>query len=123
MADWSSFVPYRFQQGSFSYSQQSGLIRSTTDTGLPKQRRRFTALVKEFSVNIIMTTLEFSYFEAWFNNTIAYGGLPFNFPDPFSGYSTNVIARFKSADEIYTATPNGDSGDWQVSFTLEVVPA
>lgn len=119
MAAWSSLVPDTFQRDGFSNTLQSGLIRTDMETGNAKQRRRFTATTRTFAGNIIMTTAELAYFETWFDTVVFGGALAFDFPHPVTGTTTEM--RFKHQDPIYQIDPDGDTGDWRVSFTLEVI--
>ena len=115
---WPLNVPNILQQSGFSYSRQSGVIRTDMDTGPAKVRRRFTAVVKKYRGQLIMTRTEFSTFETWFETIIMMGSLTFMFPDPLDTV-TLVEFRFDTSSDPWTAAPAGDTDDMIVTLNLE----
>ena len=120
--DWPSDIPQSFQQSGFSDEPMGGVIRTDMDTGYAKVRRRFTSVTDMWSGTMVMTTTELATFKSFFKNTIKYGSLRFNFPDQYNLSGPTVEARFNinTGGKPYSLSPDGDSQDWQVKFTLEV---
>ena len=119
--NWPSTLPQSFQQSSYSESPQSGLIRTNMDSGPPKVRRRFTALVTTYKGSMILTNTQVATFKSFFTSTIKYGSLSFNFPDPTNLLST-IEVLLKANDPPYNLVPDGETLDWMISFELESVP-
>lgn len=122
--DWPTGLPQLFQKGSFSGSKQGNLLRTEMDSGLAKTRRLFTAVAKYWSGTMIMTNVELTTFETFFDTAIASGALTFNFPNPYDYGATTDEARFRidTKTEPYTFSVNADTLDWDVSINLETIP-
>jgi hypothetical protein len=118
--DWPSNIPQVFQKNSFDEAPRSGVIRTEMETGAQKVRRRFTATVTEWAGSMIMTTAELTSFRTFYKTTSAYGSLRFNFPDQFNLSGPTVEARFLVDGNPYSIRQDGETLDWEVSFTLEV---
>lgn len=120
---WPSTVPDTFDQGSYNYEPQSGVITSEMSTGYAKKRRRFTAISKYHSGSIILTTNEMEAFETWFYSIAGYGTEDFTFTDPRNLENT-ITARFYAGtgEASYTLKPDGDTVDWVLAFTIEELP-
>jgi hypothetical protein len=135
---WPATLPTNVQRDSFSYNPNSGIIRDEMDAGYPKIRRRFTAVTKEMSVSMVMTTEQLTTFETWFTNAptngtlpgIAYGSQRFDFPKPIwsagpgedESDRPTIEVRMKIEGQPYTARPDGETRDWIVSFVVEEMP-
>jgi hypothetical protein len=121
MADWPSTIPQAFIQDSFSETQQGGVIRTTMDTGPAKVRRRFTATSTYWEGYMVMTYSELEIFKTFYETTIAYGSLRFNFPNQYNLAST-VESRIviETSGTPFKVRPDGLTQDFQVSFKLEV---
>lgn len=120
---WPANVPDKFEQGSYGSNPQSAIIRTEMSTGYPKVRRRFTAISKYHNGSIIMTTTEKEAFETWFNSIGGYGTEEFTFSNPQDIAST-ITCRFviDAGSKPYDVKPDGETGDWVISFDLEELP-
>jgi len=124
MAVWPSTIPQAFIHDSFSESTQSAVVRTDMSAGPPKVRRRFTAVSDFWSGYMVMDSTELADFKTFYTTTTSYGSLSFDFPDQFNLTGPTVTARFKidSGGQPYSISPDADTTDWQVSFTLEILP-
>jgi len=83
----------------FSETVQDGALRSRSDSGLEKIRRRFTATPTLYSTRYQLTAEQKQLLDYFYRTTTRGGTLRFNWPHPH-GYS--VEARFR-APPVYSA--------------------
>jgi len=123
MATWDLTLPQAFEHGSFNESSLNGSVRTNMSTGPAKQRRRFTAVPRTWTGTMIMTKIQLVTFRNFYTNTILLGSAVFLFPDQYN-LETNINVRFKTDGNAapYKIKPDGDTLDWAVSMTLEVLP-
>lgn len=101
-ATWPATLQQYLNRAEFSQSPQDSNIRTTTETGPPKNRRRFTDPVEFMSCQIWVKNTDFGDFRTFYYTTLQDGSLTFNFDDPITG--TTEEWRFH---EPYRATPLG----------------
>jgi hypothetical protein len=103
-------------------TQQQGFVRSPTEIGPSKQRKRFTAVSKYYSGTLFLTRDQRNTLESFYEDDLGYGSLSFDFTDPIDN-STTVAARFMSPPS-YSALLGGPSGVelWRASVQIEVLP-
>lgn len=117
---WPANIPSAFENAGYSYDPQSGVIRVDMETGPAKQRRRFTAVVKNHKGNILLTLAQFQTWESWFENTIAFGTLPFTMPHPLTG--AEITARIVPGESPYKFTPEAGTGRGLLAIEIEALP-
>ncbi|MDR1575600.1 MAG: hypothetical protein LBS37_06300 [Treponema sp.] len=66
----------------FQSRYQDPVIRTQMDAGPVKQRLRYTAAPKHFTVSIIVDETQREIFEAWFSETLGFGTLRFVMENP-----------------------------------------
>jgi hypothetical protein len=66
----------------FQSQYQDPVIRTQMDAGPVKQRLRYTAAPKRFTVSIVVNEAERKLFEAWFTETLGFGTLRFVMQNP-----------------------------------------
>jgi len=121
MAVWPVSLPQYFELG-VQDTRQQGFIRSTTDTGPYKQRKRFTATARFLAGSMLLTGSERATFETFYKTTISEGTDAFDFIDPID-FST-VSARFTQPPSL-SAISGGDTAttvQWRMDIMLEVLP-
>ena len=121
MAVWPATLPQYFEVG-VQDTRQQGFIRSQTDTGPYKQRKRFTATSRFLSGTMLMTGTQRATFETFYKTTLEEGTSEFDFIDP-ADFST-CSARF-TAPPTLSAVAGGDTSgtaQWRVDLALEVLP-
>lgn len=120
MTDWPTSLPAQFEVGA-QLSKQGGFVRSQTDTGPFKQRRRFTAVSRFLSGTMLLTNAQRATLETFYTTTVKEGSEVFNFEDPEDGGT--VSARFVEPPS-YALLVGGSSGValQRVSFALELLP-
>lgn len=123
MATWPASLPTMPIAGGYGEKPQSQVLRSDMDAGPAKTRRRFTAGTRELTYSLRMTQDQADTFEAFFDNQIAAGALPFDIEQPRTGATVSVLIKTGKGSPPYELTPI-DSGTCQylLSMTLEVQP-
>lgn len=116
---WPSTLPQVPQKG-FQETVGVNIIRSQTDAGPAKQRRRGSKPT-ELSLSFIMTTAQTQILEEFVKDSI-YGTNRFRFPHPRL-LTTIVDVRIipASSGEFYTLQYLAP-GYWSTSLKLEVMP-
>jgi hypothetical protein len=121
MAIWPGTLPQYFEVG-VQDTRQQGFIRSQTDTGPYKQRKRFTATARFLSGTMLFTGTERATFETFYKTTISEGTDEFDFIDP-ADFST-VSVRFVQPPTLSAVAGGGTAGtaQWRIDLALEVLP-
>lgn len=116
MADnWPVTLPRSMAGVAVGYPD--GRLKSQTDTGPGKVRRRSTAMPYSITGQMILTRTQLATLQTFISTTLAGGTLPFNFPHPNGGAST--LVRF--GDSLPSWQWAG-SGRVTVDIVLEALP-
>ena len=120
MAAWPASLPSQPEVGA-QLTRQQGFLRSPTDVGPFKQRKRFTAVSRFYTGTMLLNATEKATFETFYQTTINQGADEFDFEDP-DDFST-VSARFTETPS-FSGLVGGDTGvgQWRVSIALELLP-
>lgn len=123
MANWPTQLPQMFEAASYGFAPQSGVIRTSMDTGPDKVRRRFSAVTKVHSGSMIVskTDLE-TYFFPFFHTTIVEGTLEFNFQDPLDDLSTIAVRFVTKVGKKPYAYKQYTPETVRLAFILEEIP-
>lgn len=115
MTAWPVGVPSEFEISGYQEPFTDSSIKSSMDAGPPKRRRRFSAMTREMSGNIIMTGSEVTDLETFYYDTIKQVG-EFTFLHPRKGTTINVV--FNGAPSVNAIGPDL----FQVGIKFEVQP-
>jgi 4-hydroxyphenylpyruvate dioxygenase-like putative hemolysin len=120
MITWPGTLPTLSTEEGYSETQMpSAVIRTQTDTGPPKQRNRFTAFTKVYTVTFQMTSAQLDTFWTFYRETLGNGALSFySLPEPRTGAS--VQSRIDTSTPPQVKRQGYDT--FLVSMTLEVLP-
>lgn len=121
MAVWPVSLPQYFEVG-VQDTRQQGFIRSQTETGPYKQRKRFTATARLLSGTMLFTGTDRATFETFYKTTLSEGTDAFDFIDP-ADFST-ISARFVQPPTL-SAVAGGDTAataQWRIDLAIEVLP-
>ena len=118
MAVWPASLPQGLMVGTGDQRQPAAL-RSEMDSGPAKQRRRFTAAIRNLSVPIILTNTQRATFDTFFITTLLEGVLPFDWVDPKDG--STVEYRFTAPVE-FSLLSGGAERLWRGTLNLEILP-
>lgn len=116
MATWPNTLP-GIEIGS-ELTQQDGVVRSPTDAGPSKIRRRFTATSRYLSGTMLLTSTQRDILQTFYNENSA---LSFDYPDPVD--QSTVSARFMTSPS-YNLLLGGPSGVelYRANISLELLP-
>lgn len=115
---WPAGLQQKLNSDSFQETLGETLIRSSTDVGPAKFRRRLTRGTKGWTVSILGDTTAYTELVTFFNTTVAGGATRFEFDHPISGVTE--LVRFAEPPVIKTL----GSGGVKFSFSMkwEVLP-
>ena len=122
MAAYPASLPqYPLVQG-FIDERQPGSIRSNMDTGAPKTRKRFTAVVRKLTWPTLLNGTERVTFDTFFITTINEGAGSFTIPDPVDdGTITVKFINPPSWSIIGAKSDLAVDRLWRATFNLEVL--
>lgn len=116
--DWPTDIPCTLQIDGQAGGIGDGRIRSASDTGPAKVRRRTTAQVEPIVGNMIMNATEIASLRTFVDTTLFGGTRCFYFKDPIT--HTPTLMRF--GDQLPSWSPMPGKKRWLVQLTLEKVP-
>lgn len=108
-------LPLAPLQDGYTRQKASGLLRTDMDVGPPKTRRRYTAVITDYSLQYAINFNQEKILDNFYDIQCVYGSLPFNWQDPITGES--VEAQFM---ERPSYTPNNSY--MIASISLQVLP-
>lgn len=113
---WPATLPQVIRLEGYSDSMGDGLIRSPTDSGPGKVRRRSSAVVRPLQCRMYMTEAQLLIMRTFITTTLMGGALPFSLPDPIDG--TTMWCRFREMP----AWINVSGTKYDISLNLEILP-
>ena len=115
---WPASLPQNPQKG---FSETGGVLvlRTPTDSGPAKQRRRGKSPAN-MQVTFMMTTEQVATFESFVEDTLR-GTARYGFKHPRTSVMVEVRIVPQSGGTMYTTTYLAP-GYWTVSFQLEILP-
>lgn len=115
---WPTGIQSPYAQGSPTYTPNDTYLRTPTDSGMSKVRRKYTGISEKLAFTLELPYSQRTTFWNWFDNTIK-EVLPFDWVDLRTG---NVQAyRFmKRPTETWVAGDTG-AGMWLLTIELETV--
>lgn len=121
MASWPASLPQSLLYD-LTEKRQAGKVRSQMDTGPAKQRKRFTAVTKEYDGALVLTQAQVATFKTFYETTLGEGAVSFTWIDPF--LDTSASLRFRDEPEITLIRPSDTLGDrlYRVTMPLEMLP-
>ena len=102
--------------------RQSAKLRSSVDVGPAKQRKRYTAAVKQFQASMLMTGTQLATFDAFYENDIGQGALSFDWINPVTDVTASL--RFHDEPQVTLRRPDSDPNErlYMVTLPLEILP-
>lgn len=120
-ATWPGALPQDQFLGT-TYGRVNNRLRSNMDAGPAKMRRRYTARIKTIDAPLVLTGAELKILEAWYENEIGDGTLPFIWEHPL----TDVVVEFRFREELqpFRLDVGGGVDDrvWIGTLKLEIMP-
>ena len=118
---WPDDLPIYVDGDSYRYTSDYGVLRTETDSGAVKTRRRFDTVR---TVRTVVLWMEERHRAAWetFVAEIAGGALPFTWPVPDrDGTETVRLVVPESGLELRQASRSPGDTTWTVDLTVEVL--
>jgi len=121
MAVWPGTLPQDVFVGA-TRGQQTGFVRSEMDTGPPKMRKKFTAVVINIQSRMVFTGAQLVVFWDFYNITLDQGVLTFDWKDPLDDSSKSL--RFVASPDFALVSGHSTSADamWEGVLFMEVLP-
>ena len=114
---WPSTLPPPLADNTTSYQAVSNAIRSNTESGVAKVRRRFTAMATPFNCSLKLTQTQYDALIAFYETTLA-DVLPFDWTD----FRTGDPATYRFIQRPQGSFQKGSINRWLVTLQLEKMP-
>lgn len=99
---WPGGVPYCFD--GWSETEADTVIRTETEAGPMKMRRRYTGVVSQIQASCVLTLAQYRAFRTWLRTDVQQGSLPFILPDPTDNNTPREF-RFLEPPRVSSAGP------------------
>ena len=121
-ANLPSDSPPTFETNNFSRQFGSNLIKTNMDKGPPKFRRYTTATPELLAGSITMSLDDYlNVFQDFYQDTIKFGALSFNFPEPNNYfYSTIATSSGSNTSTIYLTSAASSVDDYYNGMNIVV---
>lgn len=116
MALWPAGLPADHFLGT-SDRRVPALMRTGTDGGIAKVRRRFTSTPRNVSGRMVITDAQRATFDTFFATTLIEGSQTFDWKDPVDG-TTKTFRFLDYPNWVMTA----DGTAWVATMALELLP-
>ncbi len=117
LASWPTSLPQRPLADGFSETPPNLLVRSATDTGPAKARRRATAGVTKLKASFRLSPSQLATFRSFFASDLHGGNLSFSWTHPVTG----AVGAFRIVPPP-SIEPIAAGIAWRVSLDLELLP-
>ena len=117
LASWPASLPQRPLADGFSETLPNLLVRSGTDIGPAKARRRTTAGVTRLKVAFRLSSAQLAAFRTFFAADLQGGALSFSWTHPVSG----AVGSFRIVPPP-AIEPIAAGVAWRVTLDLELLP-
>lgn len=111
---WPSDLPQEVLQEGFQESFGEGRLSTKMETGIPKTRRRFSAVGRPIQAALILTIDQRARFKSFWDDDTSLGSLPFFMPDQLAD-GLALIANGLSLTDT-SGTPLVTESWWLVMF-------
>lgn len=118
MASWPSGLPQSPRLRGHSEGREPNVVRTPVEQGPAKTRKLYTAEIRRFSIQLIMTGTQVDTFDTFYASTIDYGATAFDWVHP----RTLTAASCKMLGEPNYIPQGGAGKYWLVSFQMEITP-
>lgn len=114
MADFPSYA--KVLVDGFKHMRPSAVARTPMEDGMVKQLKTKSRVLVGRPVTIQLNTLaDYNSFITWFQTTIDYGAMWFNWTDPID----SVIKLARIVSQIDEEVPIVSTGKWRLTMTIE----
>ena len=90
MEEWPESLPqYPLIDGYTEKLREDAVLRTEVETGLAKQRPRYTTVPSEVEETFLMTNAQYNTFKDFFENNLSFGAIPFIKKNPITDQNVN----------------------------------
>lgn len=114
---WPTTLPLPLADNSTSYQAVTNAIRSNTEDGVAKMRRRFTAIATPLNCTIKCTQAQLATLITFYETTLL-DVLPFDWID----FRTGAAATYRFVQRPQASYLQGSVDRWVVMLQLEKMP-
>lgn len=118
MATWPSSLPQTFHQQGFEISAPAGAIRTEMDTGVPFQRRRYSAAVEPVVGKMWLDSTQYGTLLDFWRTTTAMGAIEFSWVHPITGNAAQFRFNATEPPRVTVVT----ASLFEVQLSLEILP-
>lgn len=115
---WPTQLQDRLNQADFSETMGDTTIRSETEIGLAKVRRRYSRGVDAITCSVYLTKDDVAVFKTFYNTTLNGGVTTFEYTDPYTDILTEFRFNTSSPPQI---SPVGGN-EMNLRMTWERIP-
>jgi hypothetical protein len=114
---WPSTLPAPIADNSTVYDAVDNAVRSNTEAGVSKVRRRFTAVATPFTCTVKLTQTQYGTLMVFYATTLL-DVLPFDWTD----FRTGAAATYRFVKRPAGSYIAGSVNRWIVTLPLELLP-
>ena len=103
---WPETLPQCFNVG-FSEGLPDNTIESQPEIGPPMSRPRSSLSVRPLSGEMRMTRAQIMILKSFFETTVSFGALPFEFPNPHDPSGDPLLVKFQKGGSSWTQVAGG----------------
>lgn len=121
MPTWPTSLPQKPLQQGYDENKPNTLIRTQMDKGPDKVRRRFTAGVRTFGTQFLLSDTQVSTLETFIDDELEGGALRFDWTHPRTGASVSFRIVPQGEDALLSYSAVSDNL-YRVQMQLEILP-
>lgn len=114
---WPSTLPAPIADTSAVYDAVDNAVRSNTEAGVNKVRRRFTAVATPFTCSVKLTQTQYATLMTFYTTTLL-DVLPFDWTD----FRTGAAGTYRFVKRPAGSYVAGSINRWLVTLPLELLP-
>lgn len=114
---WPGTLPQEPLYEGYREAVPNGILRTQMDAGPPKQRRRYTAAPRRFTMTLCLTKAQVAVLDSFVLNNLNGGVDAFTWTHPRTG--AGATYRFAGETPVYQAFADDL---WVTSLSVEILP-
>lgn len=120
MPSWPATLPQQFI--GLTDQIQDPVLRTPMDAGPPTRRKRYTSVTRKVVVPIILTGAQRQTFDTFFNTTLEYGSLAFDWEDPVTDSTVSMAFLEPPTWRLRGGSGTPNTRTWETTMMLEIQP-
>ena len=120
MASWPASLP-QDQFLRMTDQIQDTVLRTPMDAGPPTRRNRYTAVVRNVDVRLVLNGTQRQAFDTFYKTTLGNGALAFDWEDPVTDATVSFAFRGPATWTLIRGG-TGATRIWETQLQLEIQP-